>query len=300
MKKYLSLILLSTMLITAITVFSSCGKNDGVLKYSKESDGYHVTGVKDTAATEIIIPEEIDGTPVTVVDSFAFKDCTNVKKITVPSSITTLSFCAFQNCTGLEELIFNAENCTVNSPFSKAGTASGGVALTIGKTVKTVPAGLFIVQSGAGGEDLAKPIIKSVTFEEGSVCETIGNSAFLNTDIAGVTLPDTVKRIDGSAFSGCLNMTSIILPESLESIGNYAFLSTPLTELNIPANVTDIGSDIVKAKNSGIGTGEVTIQSVTFADAEDWCSNITGDIIPANELSSYMLANGGNLKKKTN
>lgn len=300
MKKHLSLALAAIMLIAALAVFSSCGKNDGVLEYAKENDGYHVIGVKDTAATEIVIPAELDGTPVTVIDSFAFKDCESVKKITVPSSVKEMEFCAFRNCTGLEELVFNAENCKVASPFSKAGTASGGVAVTFGKTVKIVPAGLFTVQSGVDGEELSPPKIKSVTFEEDSVCEQIGASAFTNTDIEAVNLPASLKIIGSSAFSGCKKMTSVTLPEGLETIESHAFLSTPITSLNIPASVKEIGSDIVKAKNSGVGSGEVTIKSVTFADAENWCSSITSDPIPAKDLSAYMLAKGGDLKKKIN
>ena len=45
------------------------------------------------------------------------------------------------------------------------------------------------------------------------------------------------------AFSSCVNLTKVVLPETLISIGDYAFhQSTNIAELNIPSSVTTIGA----------------------------------------------------------
>ena len=85
-----------------------------------------------------------------------------------------------------------------------------GFVLTIGNKVKKIPVDIF---NGAN--------IASVTFEEGSVCETIEKKAFLN-----------VRRL-----------TSIVLPDSVTTIGDYAFYYSPdITSVEISKKVTSIGA----------------------------------------------------------
>ena len=63
--------------------------------------------------------------------------------------------------------------------------------------------------------------------------------------LTSVQLPDTLKRIGESAFSGCNNLTEIALPEGLTTIGEGAFGGcTALKELNIPRSVTSIGRGV--------------------------------------------------------
>lgn len=48
--------------------------------------------------------------------------------------------------------------------------------------------------------------------------------------------------IGQKAFYNCAELTSIVLPESLERIGYYAFLTTSFTEISIPKSVKYIGT----------------------------------------------------------
>ena len=52
----------------------------------------------------------------------------------------------------------------------------------------------------------------------------------------------TVTSIGDAAFSGCRDVTSVIIPESVTSIGWTAFEETGLTSMTIPNNVTSIGA----------------------------------------------------------
>ena len=52
-----------------------------------------------------------------------------------------------------------------------------------------------------------------------------------------------VTRIDNSAFEGCDDITSVVIPDSVTSIGSGAFDGCEeLTEITIPDSVTQIGS----------------------------------------------------------
>ena len=61
--------------------------------------------------------------------------------------------------------------------------------------------------------------------------------------LTSVTLPDSVSTIGNWAFQGCSNLTEVNLPGRLTSIGDYAFHScTSLNTIHIPKTVIRIGS----------------------------------------------------------
>ena len=57
-----------------------------------------------------------------------------------------------------------------------------------------------------------------------------------------VVIPDGVKTIGSTAFSGRAELTNITIPESVTNIGDYAFCyCSGLSGISIPINVTLIG-----------------------------------------------------------
>ena len=90
-----------------------------------------------------------------------------------------------------------------------------------------------------------------------------------------------VVRIGHSAFSGCDDMTSITIPNSVTGIGDYAFEDcTGLTSITIPKSVTDVGEYIFHyctgLTNVNIPNGVTTIWDGTF----DGCIGLTTITIP--------------------
>ena len=59
-----------------------------------------------------------------------------------------------------------------------------------------------------------------------------------------VVIPDSVKIIGDSAFSGCKGITSVAIPDSVQEIGSGAFRDCiALPHITIPDSVQKIGGD---------------------------------------------------------
>lgn len=73
--------------------------------------------------------------------------------------------------------------------------------------------------------------------------EIIGDRAFYDAKLRTVTLPNSVRAIGQSAFSGCKNLTDVALPEGLEVIKDTAFRDCKsLAELTLPSTLLEVGA----------------------------------------------------------
>ncbi len=81
----------------------------------------------------------------------------------------------------------------------------------------------------------------------GNTCTVTGIGTFSGKELI---IPDyisgyRVTAIADYAFQNCINLTKLVLPETVKTIGTYAFSGcTELTEFTIPASVTYIGDSI--------------------------------------------------------
>lgn len=75
----------------------------------------------------------------------------------------------------------------------------------------------------------------------GITVETIGNTAFQNSAVTSVTIPDSVTAILDRAFANCSQLTNISIPNSVTSIGFSAFEHcTSLKSITLPSSLRNI------------------------------------------------------------
>ena len=130
----------------------------------------------------------------------------------------------------------------------------------------------------------------------------IGDEAFYECEISGVTLPEGLVYIGNKAFQGS-GVSSVSIPQSVEIIGEEAFYGSGLSSVSIPQSVETIGErafarcgglESVTFPNQleSIGKGAFerckSLSSVTFGSgikyigdsAFDGCSALSGISLP--------------------
>ena len=112
--------------------------------------------------------------------------------------------------------------------------------------------------------------------------KTIGWNAFSDCiDLTSIIIPDSVIRISSWAFSGCTGLTSITIPDSVTSIDDLAFSGCAgLTSITIPNSVESIGSyafkDCTALTNVTIPNSVTSIGENAFHG----CTGLTSITIP--------------------
>lgn len=97
----------------------------------------------------------------------------------------------------------------------------------------------------------------------------IDNSAFMDSGITSVIIPNSVKSIGSNAFSHCPKLAEIVFPSSLEYIGDFAFMDcSSLTSLFIPSYVTYIG-EAAFCECEGVSSIIVDVNNTAYDSRED-------------------------------
>ena len=148
---------------------------------------------------------------VNAISSEAFSYCTNIANLSIDSNIQTIGTNAFQGCTGLTTL-------TYNTPASVSGLFSGCSSLsnvTLGNYVTSIANNMFYDCSSLNTSPLTNNI------------QTIGQSAFYNTNLSTVTIPQSCTSIGYYAFRNCPLSTVTALPATPPAIGSNVFTANP-------------------------------------------------------------------------
>jgi hypothetical protein len=210
----------------------------------------------------------------------------------IPEGVKTVETLAFANCS-LEELVIpssvnNIENAAFGGSIKRLIVEEGNVAyymhngllLTqdnktvlryVGDATTEVPFGVTHIATGA----FARTDLACITLPE--TVQIIGNGAFSDCDcLETIELSQGITSIEQYAFYGCKKLKTITLPASLRSIGRNTFEGcSSLTEIEIPQGITELEGQLFTGCSSltsvTIPSSVANISSFAFAD----CSDVT-------------------------
>ena len=280
--------------------------------FAYTADGGEVTITDYIGTSEhVLIPDAIDGLPVTALGHQAFYEKT-VTTVVVPDSVTEIGAACFSGDNylvsltlpdGLAELSYGAlESCyslmDFDLPKGLKTIGAGALQSIFYLTHLTIPAGVTDIEQM---NFLMMHGLEEVSVAEGSTSFTYDaeNGLLMTADKARllhcffhlapqkeIILPEGMKTIDPFAFHYDVTVEKIVLPEGTETIGLLAFGICPkLTEIVIPASVTAIG---VMEGQAGSGSITSFAQNVLVtpegSPAWDWAQK-TGVTVKAPETN---------------
>ena len=160
---------------------------------------------------DIEIPTELGGCTVTGLGDYSFAAqsddgypynplCSNICSVTIPQSVTSIGYSAFEGCTALDPLIINGPTLIGEHAFTGCKSLTS---LTLCPDIQTIGDYAFDVTS-----------LKTVTLPKNLT--SIGKYAFACcSELESITIPEKVKIINPKTFADCSKLEYIILPAGL-------------------------------------------------------------------------------------
>ena len=185
--------------------------------------------------------QEITFDGVEKIGRGAFSSCTKLTQITLPDTLTTIEWKAFEY-SGLTSLTIPVNVSFIrDTSFIENCSSLTTLRVAEGNPYYEMEDGI-LYQTASKSVFYTMPNIEGViTVRDGT--ERIGNDAFSGRNITGIQLPDTLIEIGEKAFADCEKLTAIELPEELQTIKWYAFGGcTNLEKVTLPEGLTTLGS----------------------------------------------------------
>lgn len=195
-----------------------------------QNDSFYVVTGYQGNATEYTVPAIYNGLRVIGIEANAFKNNTNLSKITLSNNIEYINASAFSGCTNLKEIEI-PESVTKISNELFAG-CSALESIKIHSNIASIEESAFE----------ACTALKTVTFEDG--IERIGKFAFDGCEsIEDIVLPNSLKNLGSGAFRNAKKLKSIVLSENISAIENVTFQNCQaLKEIKLHSKITTLGN----------------------------------------------------------
>jgi hypothetical protein len=224
----------------------------------------------------LYIPESVNGIPVTTISKPPASHATygGERKIVIPDSVTKIDKYAFYNFFNLEEVVIGNGVTTIGErAFMGCDSLQS---IVIPDSVLEIGKGAFF------GCDSLKSVKLSRSLT------SIPLLAFGDTPISYIELHEGITSIERAAFEGCVHLTKIFIPSSVEFIDSTAFLRTDsLESIEVdPKNpyYYSLGNCLIQTNTQslikGCKSSEIPPQVTEIGDYAFTNSSITQVIIP--------------------
>ncbi len=177
------------------------------------------------------------GDKVEHIPTYLCYELTGLTSIIIPSSVTSIGRFAFEGCSGISSVLWNAKNCAVDvqSPaYAPFYDLSSITSFTFGDSVEYIPTNLCRYLTSLTSVTIGKNVtsmgndvfsgcssLESVTWNA-KHC-TYSNPFADLSSITSVTFGDEVAYIPNYLCYGFTGLTAVTLPNSVREIGYGAF-----------------------------------------------------------------------------
>ena len=248
------------------------------------------------------------GDSVEIIPNYAFCECSGLTSLTIGNSVTNIRAEAFRGCSGLASMTVNAETPPTVG-YNAFVNVNKSIPVNVPcSTVAAYQAAESWIQFTNYQIDDECPIefadenVKAIcvanwdTNEDGELSYA---EAAAVTDLSMVFAHKNIVSFDelqyfsglteigDSAFSGCGNMTSVVLPNSITTIGENAFINC-----NSLASIT-IGNSVAYIEDGAFNSCNGLISVYYTGNITQLC-NITFEDYDSNPLSGFPYSTNGN------
>ncbi len=193
------------------TVSGSKEVNGEYIKYEYTISGAHITGCNSDAKGKLVIPDEIDGDPVTTID------------------------CSFEGFDGLEEVEYGGKNLFMgenyDGPSRLFARCENLKKVTIREGTRQIyPQEFYCCYN-----------LESVEIPDSVEQIEIGAFYYCSRNLQSIKLPANLKKLEGATFMGCRNLKEVTIQDEVESITDSDFMGcTALEKVSIGKSFTTV------------------------------------------------------------
>ena len=206
---------------------------------------------------------------ITTIGEGAFRNCVNMKELTLPASVTSIGAGAFEGCVNLEKVTIHCNAALVGD-----GAFAGCSNLTE----------VYIEKGDIPADCFADSGLTTVSIGEGVTA--VGDRAFADTKIAEINMAN-LTRIGASAFENTL-LTEAKFSDSLITIGDNAFAGTGITRIVIPAQMEVNTAAFAGIETEGIRLSDLATDEQLSAWNEAYETPWYNPMIRESEESSFV------------
>jgi len=293
-----------TIIISAPFDFSAYS-----FSFDSQNGGYELTSYSGLDEI-LIIPELYNDLPIISIGMNAFYGNETLKKVVIPKTVKRIEKGAFYVISTLssiiipssveyigehafqpkdsEKKVFYLESSSIPSAWASSWYNLQHSYIHFNTNPQTITqSGDYeyylkensLVLSNYYGNEQNLTIPSKI---DGYSVDVIGGACFKqNLNLTSIVLPDTVKLIETYGISECSNLTDITLSNSLTTLGDYALRGcVKLEHIKLPSSLKVIGKNAFnmcsELKEMIIPEGVETVGSYAFA----WCVKLTMIYLP--------------------
>lgn len=238
---------------------------------------------------------EMESANLSSLQEYTFRGCKSLFDIHIPNSVSEIERCVFNNCSSIRSIRLSKSIKKIDDWNFQDCPSLETIWLPFGVTKEAIPWKLRGKCKEMSLED------SNIWIDDNGVAYSLDKRVLIKADksLTNYTILNGTKIISENAFSGCIGLQFLSLPNSILEIKSGAFCFCGVKELNLPNSVVKLGNGLFSGFNGFYPLQEIVIPpSVEEMDGNPFANY---SLKVYNESHHFMMINDviytSNLKK---